>query len=363
MWRVILPVLALVAAGVILVLILLRPTSSTIKTDEEVVFFPTYGYRDGDQWIVHTHGWIYEPETDDTVRRASLGALRRALGLDKDQEDTAIFKQRAGLFLVDNERGKRLTIWLGEKTYELKESGADGHFRTELRLTVQEAKADKDGWLTFEAVMPQGDERKFRGRALLLGESGLSVVSDIDDTVKVTEVRDKSALLANTFLREFQGVDGMAKLYRGWAESGAVFHYVSASPWQLYGPLSEFFAKDGLPPGTFHLKDFRAKDSTFLNLFASPEETKRKAIVPLLEACPRRKFLLVGDSGEKDPEIYGALAREYPKQVVRVIIRDVTEEDASNERYRIAFDKLPPEKWQVVRNPRDVRPLPPEFFK
>ncbi|MGB7326045.1 MAG: App1 family protein [Rubripirellula sp.] len=61
----------------------------------------------------------------------------------------------------------------------------------------------------------------------------------------------------------------------------------------------------GFPEGTFHLKQFRLKDSSVLDLLSSQQETKRSAIVPILEAFPQRQFILIGDSGEQDPEIYG----------------------------------------------------------
>src|SRR5262249_18285644 len=154
---------------------------------------------------------------------------------------------------------------------------------------------------------------------------------------KVSEVCDHRALLANTFLREFRPVPGIAELYRGWAAGGAVFHYVSASPWQLYAPLSEFLRRHDFPPGTFHLKSFRARVTGLRKLLANPEKAKRRAIGAVLEAFPRRRFVLVGDSGERDPEMYAGLARDYPGRVARVLIRDVTGRGPGAERFREAF--------------------------
>jgi phosphatidate phosphatase APP1 len=129
---------------------------------------------------------------------------------------------------------------------------------------------------------------------------------------------------------------------------------VSASPWQLYAPLSEFVTEHGFPSGTFHLKKFRPKDRSAANLFASPEETKRQAIVPLLQAFPQRRFILVGDSGEKDPEIYATLAREYPRQVFRILIRNTTAETPDSPRFQEAFRDLPEEMCQVFEDPREI---------
>ena len=93
---------------------------------------------------------------------------------------------------------------------------------------------------------------------LLIPPTGLSIISDIDDTVKLSDVLNKRELLRNTFLREFVPVDGMAALYKHWEEQhDAVFHYVSASPWQLQPELECFLRGAGFPPATFHLKSVR----------------------------------------------------------------------------------------------------------
>jgi phosphatidate phosphatase APP1 len=116
----------------------------------------------------------------------------------------------------------------------------------------------------------------------------------------------------------------MAALYQHWRQrDGASFHYVSASPWQLYVPLEEFTRSNAFPMGSFHLKEFRWRGERFLNRFASPEDYKIRTIEPLLQAAPRRRLVLVGDSGERDPEAYGELARRHPEQVVAIFIREL----------------------------------------
>jgi hypothetical protein len=340
---------------------------SPIAKDEVVVFFPSLGREEEDgSWRTEVHGWIFEPEEGSLLRSAGLGLLRRALGVDPQGGEAELFEKRARPFLADSERSKAISIRLGGKVHALEPSGPNGHLRGTLRLSGDEAAtlltapAALPCRLRFEAVMRRGDERTFSGEVFLLEAAGLSIVSDIDDTVKVSEVRDRKALLANTFLREFRAVPGMAEAYRAWAEAGASFHYVSASPWQLYEPLASFLRDGGFPAGSFHLKTFRWKDSSFFSLFASPEEYKKETIGKLLESYPRRRFILIGDSGEKDPEAYGALARKHPGQVERILIRDVTEEGPEAPRYQRAFAGLPPGTWSVFRDAAEVKPAAPD---
>jgi phosphatidate phosphatase APP1 len=333
-------------------------TPSEIKKDEQVVFFPTAACLsdDGSSWIVPVHGWIFEPEQNDFLRKTALKQLFNALELDERQASGKVFEERARQFLVDNERGKRIAIRLGAKHYTFGPSDPDGHFMGTITVSKDEAQQSATGHLlTFKAVTRSNDHREFRGVAHLIEGSGVSVISDIDDTVKVTEVRDKKKLIENTFFQPFRDVEGMAETYRRWADAGAQFHFVSSSPWQLYEPLSQFLSDAGFPDATFHLKRLRIKDRSFLNLFADPLESKQQVIVPLLAAYPQRQFVLVGDSGEKDPEVYGLIARRFPNQIAKIYIRNVTDEPADSARYQQAFTGLSPEQWTIVDDPQTLK--------
>jgi phosphatidate phosphatase APP1 len=211
---------------------------------------------------------------------------------------------------------------------------------------------------TFETVMPIGDSRRFAGEIHFFDRAGWFVVSDIDDTIKITEVTDSGAALRNTFLEPFRSVPGMASLFQQWAGSNSGFFYVSASPWQLYLPLSDFMRSNRFPAGVFEMKPFRLKDSTRLNLFEDPETYKLREIEPILERFPAARFVLVGDSGERDPEIYAALAREHPKQIARILIRNVTRQDADAPRYQETFRGVPRQTWEVFTDPAAIDPVP-----
>ena len=338
--------------------------TSPIRRDEVVVFYPTIGRQaaDGSSWRLAIHGSIYEPEPDSAKRAALVAMLKRALDLDMTPAEAKTFDRRVRRFLVDNERGKKISIRLGEKTRAAGRSEPNGHFSAEVQLTkvevdefLRQGKA-RDGWLWFVAETRSGDDRRFLGRVRLIEPVGLSVISDVDDTIKITLVRDRKAMLANTFLRPFQPVPEMAPIYRALASGGAAFHYLSASPWQLYEPLSEFQRAEGFPAGTFHLKYFRLTDSSFWDLFGSQEQYKSRSIEDLLAAFPQRRFLLIGDTGEQDPEIYGRLACRHPEQVVGIWLRNVTGETDANPRMTQAREGLPPKRWRLFKAPKDLEP-------
>src|SRR5690606_891085 len=247
--------------------------------------------------------------------------------LDQRDPRAGRFSAVARWFLVDNERGKRVPVRVGGTAAVLPATSPDGHARTQVRIAAPAGQQ----WVTVEARARDG--RRFLGRAQLVPPRGVSVVSDIDDTIKVTEVLGgKRRVLERTFLEPFEPVRGMAPRYDAWRRGGAVFHYVSASPWHLYPLLSEFLGAHGFPAGTFHLRSFRVKDSTRFELLRSSRGRKLAAIGELLARYPGRRFVLVGDSGESDPEIYGELARRHPRQVVAIAIR-----------------RLPGDRWDPAR--------------
>ncbi len=325
--------------------------SSNLKSDEDVRIFPALGRREGELWELRVHGWVYEPEEDSAVRDAAIEALRLALELPDEAQESDIFRARARSFLVDNESGKSLLLRIGSEEHELASTSWNGHTDTDLRLGAAGLRPDAAGMIPIDVITRPGDTRRFGGVAFLLADSGVSVISDIDDTVKISEVRDKQKLLRNTFMHEFQPVAGMADAYRRWAAAGAAFHYVSASPWQLYDPLDAFFKAATFPPGSLHLKQFRWKDASFFSLFQDPVAYKKPILAGLLTRYPNRRFVLVGDSGEKDPEVYGILYREFPTQVAAIHIRDVTGEARDDPRYAAAFAEVPGERWSLFTDP------------
>lgn len=321
---------------------------SPIKSDEEVLFFRTGVARvsdDGGEGVLPIRGWIYEPETNSWRRRMLLRALAKVLGLPKGSDIDEQFRERARWFLVDSERGKKIPIQVGEKTFVLPKSGKDGIFQAD----IPGLKGLRDGneVIRFRAITREGDARRFEGQVVLSDTEGVAVITDIDDTVKVTHVTNRKEMLRNTFLRPFTEVEGMSSAYQDWAANGTIFHYVSNSPLQLYPALAEFLDEKGFPLGGIHLRSFWKKGEKV----EGSDDHKPRTIEKLLHLYPQREFVLVGDSGEHDPEFYGAIARKFPDRIRRILIRRAPGADETSERYQAAFEGLPETLWQVFSEP------------
>lgn len=342
---------------------LLLPTASIagpvsdLKSDETLVFFNTSAWLDemNDEWHIPIHGWVYEP-TDSTFRKAGIEqALSSTYQLKVTANHQSLFDQRINALLADNERGKQVVIRFADRTYTLPKSAPNGHFKHTIRVKQSALQAAGiTNQLVYTAVMPARDSRQYHGTAQLLRPQGISIISDIDDTIKISTVTERRELLRNTFYQPFKAVPDMAEHYRSWLAADGALHFVSSSPWQLYPHLQEFVEQAGFPAADFHLKSFRFKDRSLLNLWAKSTETKPPQIIALLQRHPMRQFILVGDSGEYDPEIYGQIQQQYPQQILHILIRNVTGERATDERFQKAFKNLKPNQWQLFEQASDI---------
>lgn len=333
-----------------------------VKRDEQVTFFPTAAYRSADQrqWHIPIHGWIYEPEHDSAKRWLVLQILTEALELDDDDSETPILHRRTRLFMVDDQEHRSIDIEIGKQRYRVGPSHEDGHFEAQLTLPEGVAQPLISGssgparLLEFRARTLRRDRRNMSGNVLLVEPEGLSIVSDIDDTIKVTEVADTEDMLENTFLKPFKPVRGMAELYGRWADAGATFHYLTQSPWQLYPELSVFMDQYGFPLGSIHMNRFDLSEGQGFDFSDSSRKHKHRYLRKLLERFPQRKFVMVGDSTQQDPEVYGDVAREFGAQVEHVFIRELGDDDGDAQRYREAFRDLPTSRWTIFRKPREI---------
>lgn len=323
---------------------------------EQITFFQTYGYKDGNHWIVpvHIHVWergllqrALERKIADVAREAERFTQREINGLDEVR-----FRQRIAAFAADDEGYQRITITFDkdpkERQYPLADpvtgdvlrSDRNGRVDGEIRIPLDAAsellqsQGSQNGFLTYQAAS-RGHTGKGKLRLIPDTPGSLSVISDIDDTIKITEVpAGHRVLYLNTFVREFRSAPGMADRYKQWID--APFHYVSGGPWQLYTPLFDFLPGEGFPDGSVHMRNFplRVEDAMkaqqFIDFLFNKEATarhKKERIREIMTHFPSRTFIFVGDSGEADPEVYREI-KDDPKfghRVQAIFIRTVTE--------------------------------------
>jgi phosphatidate phosphatase APP1 len=331
--------------------------AETSEAKEVVAFYPSFLTWDAGAraWRGEIRGKIYR-RARGVGGRLTTSALRATLGAvgDLTEDDERIFRARADEFAVDAKRGRRVAVEIGDRSFVSRRSQANGHFLAEITLgegTVGEV-------VPFRAMLDGKHPREFAGTLRLLGPTGLSVISDIDDTVKVSNVLDRTELVANTFYRPYLAVQGMPGLYGAWRDRGVVVHYVTAGPWQLFSPIWSFLTENGLAGAGIEMREFRLANASFVDIFRDSQDYKKQRIREILRRFPERRFVLVGDSGERDPEVYAAIAREFPAQVAGIYIRAVLEAHRDRSRYRLVFDGIDASRWIVFDDaatlPRDL---------
>ncbi|MHC4975766.1 MAG: phosphatidate phosphatase App1 family protein [Planctomycetota bacterium] len=294
-------------------------SSDNIRVD----LFTTCGHLDTTrrEWVVPVQGRIYRLETDSRKRRAASAAMRRALDID-EHDETDTFRRRAHNFMARNVEGIRPGIELCGVTTICNPSKRNGVFEGCVRLVESAIDSQNPAQRRMHASLPHESTHAAERDVSFIAPRGLSVISDIDDTVRVTNVRRKREMLLNTFAREFRPVRGMVEWYQELRAEGASVHYVSSSPWQLHDELLAFFTRVGLPADEIMLRTLRAKDPSIIRFFQSSERHKPDTIRSILDRFPQRGFILVGDAFENDESIYTTIARERPDQIQRVRIVD-----------------------------------------
>jgi len=323
-----------------------------LKADEIVMFLPGFAVEQTDaSFSVDIGAWVFE----ERPRRLVVSSLASWMGIDLDElspEQKAMFTERSRYFRTDSERGKHLQVRLGERVFTLPRTHASGRTRDRLSVGREQVKWQGGpggfGRIDWTLEAPGHPLHGQEGHALAIPAEGVSIVSDIDDTIKVSEVLNKKKLIRKTFLEPFQAVPGMAEWYQEMArnEQQASFHYLTSSPIQLYPALSKFLEDSFFPAGILHPRESTSWRTMYSNRKGSIAH-KKGVLTRLLMDFPRRKFILVGDSGESDPEIYADIARSYPKRILSIHIRNVTGEDRAAPRYQQTFAGIDPQIWTI----------------
>ena len=207
---------------------------------------------------------------------------------------------------------------------------AGGYFTIDLALPTPVAQS---GWHAVELELVDTAIRAVAEVLIPPASARFGVISDIDDTVLWTNVTNKLNMIltlarSNPFTRKpFKGVAALYRaLHAGVAgnEGNPVF-YVSSSPWHLFDPLIEFMRLQNIPLGPLMLRELSVR--ALLKPVMSRNH-KLDKIEKVLRTYPALPFVLIGDSGERDPEIYAEILRRHPQAIKVIYIRNVNPDPA-----------------------------------
>ena len=198
-------------------------------------------------------------------------------------------------------------------------SDTDGFFR----LIWEHIPEAHDGWLEASLYM-DGRSRTTFAQIRVVDTPAFGIISDLDDTVLQSDVTSLPQMLGTVLTgnaRTRLPFPGVSALYRGLVRNpggdNPIF-YVSSSPWNFFDLLWTFLKYRRLPLGPLFLRNWGAE------LFSGNGHHKHGVIERLMKAYPALKFVLIGDSGEQDPEIYAEVVRLNPGRVLAIYIRKVS---------------------------------------
>ena len=283
----------------------------------------------------------YGTTQDLTLRGRVLEERERAAPSLQDSP-LSNFRRAFWQFESDEVPRVELELDLGGGERAIVVTDEDGYFMLRHRFATPAAP----GWRMVRArvtrapypvsVLPSAE-----GQVLIPSPSArFGVISDIDDTILQSFVQNRPrmvylTLVGNPFTR--QPFEGTTELYRGLREcgQGAPFFYVSKSMWNLFPLLERFIAHQHLPRGALLLRNMR--------LFGPRPSVPHKAdaIRELLETYATLPFLLIGDSGEHDLDLYLDAARRYPGRVRAILIRNVSPAEKRAALERAAEGEVP----------------------
>lgn len=297
--------------------------------DEPLTIIPYLGYGKAEKLLLG--GRVLE-DKGEIVARAEDGRRRNLANLYRR-------------FATDEVAGARVrAIFKGVESEATTDD--EGYFQIELNVAgavaLDEAPFQEIELELLEPVGANGLTARAAGQVLVPASSAVfGVISDLDDTVITTNVTSRLKMLVTVALRNeytrmpFKGVAAFyAALGKGatGGENNPIF-YVSSSPWNLYPFLNEFLKLHGIPRGPLFLKDFG--DHTIFNS-GDHGSHKLSAIEKILDTYAHLPFVLIGDSGEQDPEIYREVVIKYPGRIRAIYIRSI---DTRPERLA-AIDRL-----------------------
>jgi phosphatidate phosphatase APP1 len=223
-------------------------------------------------------------------------------------------------FVTDELPGVPLRVTVAGATVDAV-TDAEGYFRTRIRPNPEMLTMP---W-TRGTVELGGEYRGLTGSHTTPVEvrvpgpdARFGILSDIDDTILETGVQRVGQMLRQTFTGSAltrTAFEGAPDLYRDLAAGRNPVFYVSSSPWNLHAFLLGFLRHRAFPLGPVLLRDLLGG--------VAGREQKAGRIEEVLDLHPGLPFVLIGDSGEKDPEVYAEIVRSRPGRVLAVYIREV----------------------------------------
>ncbi|KAI9149166.1 Phosphatidate phosphatase APP1 [Paramyrothecium foliicola] len=339
----------------------LLPFSRNVSNKDIVWLFDNTAFKSSPRgpWKAEFVAAVFEQDAKCSVVDM-VTSIARTIGLADDAAERATIEERLMPFLWDLQSFTKLRVNHLGGEIKLGPTGINGLSNNLLKTRGSESGSIK----TVEAIVPSGAQGILDMQMHYAGPEGWGIISDIDDTIKVTLTSDPLGILRETFVNPATPIPGMPELYaeiKSFLPEDTPWFYLSASPYNLYPFLREF-RDEYFPPGTLILRDqsWRTIAGLLSALTMGTEEYKADRMKKINSWLPKRKMIVIGDSTQSDPEAYGEIYRAVPGWIKMILIRKATdvaavgiEEKNEPERFERAFKDIPREAWHVFEDPSE----------
>lgn len=295
----------------------------------------------------------------------AVSAVARKIDLDENDPNYPTIEERIRPFLQDIKPGAQVNALHGDNTHLKLGPGGRNGISSDIKSLPG---SDGVHHVSTTAKVPKGTDGILHMKTFFAEPQGWAVISDIDDTIKVTQTSDPIGILRTTFLDKPEPCAGMPELYKfiqSVIQDTSPWFYLSASPYNLYSFLREF-SHQHYPHGTIILRDasWMSLPGLLTTLTLGTEDYKVDRMEKIHSWIPQRKMICIGDSTQSDPEAYGEIYRSFPGWVKVILIRKVEDIaaigiEAKNEpeRFEKAFKDVPRNVWHVFTDPVECNKL------
>ncbi|KAF8153193.1 hypothetical protein B0H34DRAFT_800424 [Crassisporium funariophilum] len=302
--------------------------------------------------LVSLQAFVSLRSIDIGAATAAVTAILSSFGIDVG-DGLNTLQERIKLIAAVGLPGKNFSFMVPGCSQPAKISGTSGTDLGMALQTVSLGRCINTKELNSYAVPGFLDGRKFSASVFSSPDSGFGVISDIDDTVKISNVLDTVALIKSTLLEEPKPVPGMPELYTSLAKSlnKPQFVYVTGSPFQLYPFLNKFldttYPNAKGPIFTQNLTVVNPVEALQFLMNGNTQAYKVSMVDRLKAMYPKKTWLAIGDSTQKDPEVYGESFRKHGASISCSWIRRVEGANNTDERFAAAFAGVPTNRFRI----------------
>ncbi|KAI0086367.1 hypothetical protein BDY19DRAFT_894923 [Irpex rosettiformis] len=311
----------------------LDPNSSDLANiSTSALLIPSYANQTDQGWNIRFYGLAYKQPQN--ISTSGLDKIINGLHTDNlnDTETSLLQNRTTALASIPvphaNFTANVLQNGTNVTSQPLNLTTADASGEFDQFITVSQSRVIGNGVQVVETgiLNATGPDNS---TAILVPSQGISVVSDIDDVLRITKVYVPNQGLFNSFVEPYVNVPGIPELFAQWEKKlpNVSFHYDTTTPVQLTRTYVDYLFNN-FPLGSLEMRPVNISEPSQIL------DARQNSLLKLFQTFPQRKFVLVGDTSSSTLlSAYPQIAQQFPQQIACIFIRNTSSTDSD--------DKLP----------------------